>query len=419
MKKVSYFLACSLAASSLMFSSCNDESGEQAVPVTETNDDQVIPHQYIVVFNEDYATPSRIGEPDFTSREEKVAYTTRAKASMASKLDAFLTDTRIDVEQVDAMYYAALSGFAATLTADQALALEKDPRVAYVEQDRVVKLDYNVDGIYEAAELTELDGMKTERQTVTCAVSSAGGPGNGVGKPGLVFILDTGIDLDHPDLNVNTTISRAFVDGNPDDGNGHGTHLAGIAAARNNAFGVVGVSAGAELVAVDVFGSTGATSLTIIISGMDYIASIDKKGDVVNMAFGAGSRRGCPTNSAIRAALDRLNDASAVSIAAGNSADDASFYEPGCHNLPRLYTIASMNCNGTFVPSSNFGSAIDYIAVGTSVLSTFPGGRYATLSGSSMASAVVAGIIHQRNGGAPRTCSRVSFNGRVYSVPCI
>ncbi|MGB5929156.1 MAG: S8 family serine peptidase, partial [Cyclobacteriaceae bacterium] len=254
-------------------------------------------------------------------------------------------------------------------------------------------------------------------QTTTCAISNAGGTVNGSGSNLFIWIVDTGIDLDHPDLNVNTQYGRAYVDGSPDDGNGHGTHVAGIAAAVSNSIGVVGVSAGAPVVPIDVFGSSGSTSTSTIIQGMDFVAQNDISGDVVNMSLGPRFRTGCSSASAYRSALDRLNDQSFVALASGNSGDDAAFYDPACQNLPNVFTVASMTCSKGWSSFSNFGTPVDYIATGSSVTSTYRGGGYATISGTSMASPVIAGVLHAR-GSAPRACGSVSFGSRSYTIGC-
>jgi subtilisin len=102
-----------------------------------------------------------------------------------------------------------------------------------------------------------------------------------------IALLDTGIDLDHPDLlNVYNQIS--FVPGtqSADDDNGHGTHVTGIAAARDNNLGVVGVAPGARLWAVKVLDSNGQGLISDIIKGIDYLGQHASEVDVINMSFG-------------------------------------------------------------------------------------------------------------------------------------
>lgn len=417
MKTTNYFMACCLAAG-VMLASCNEEAIEQSNPQPNTEDPTIIPGKYIVVFNEDYSPTGRSAEPTFTSRTEKVAYSQRVQQEAALQLDAFLEASSLAPEKVDAMFSSALTGFTAELSNDEVARLEKDPRVSYIEPDRVVTLDFKVEAVYTEEELSaNSDQIQTEAQTTTCAISNSGGTANGSGKNTFIWIVDTGIDLDHPDLNVNRQYGRSFADNSPDDAQGHGTHVAGIAGAVNNSIGVVGISSGAQVVPVDVFGRGGSTATSTIIRGMDYVAANDIRGDVVNMSLGPRNRTGCSSNSAYRSALNRLNDQSRIALAAGNSADDAAFYDPGCQNLSNVFTVASMTCGRGFSSFSNYGSPVDWIATGSSVTSTYPGGRYATLSGTSMASPVVAGVLHARNG-TPRQCGSVSFRGRTYRIAC-
>ncbi len=103
-----------------------------------------------------------------------------------------------------------------------------------------------------------------------------------------IWIVDTGIDLTHPDLNVetNTAYAKSFVGGSANDCNGHGTHCAGIAAAKNNTIGVIGVSAGARVVPVRVLNCQGSGSSSGILSGLNHVAANDEPGDAVNMSLG-------------------------------------------------------------------------------------------------------------------------------------
>ena len=410
-KHVSAFLAVGF----LVFS-CS-ESPEVISEQDELSSD-VIPGQYIVVFDDGAIATERASEPQFTDRGEKTRYAAARSAQVNEQIDDFMQEGIVTTGQVQERFTSIFAGFTATLTDDEVDRLESDPRVAIVEPDRMISLDVKVEEVFTAEEFERSrPGGRTQAQTTTCAISNAGGFTNGSGSNTFLWIVDTGIDPDHPDLNVNTQFSRAFRDGNPDDSNGHGTHVAGIAAAVNNSFGVVGVSAGAQVVAIDVLGSGSAPTSTII-NGMDFIAANDIAGDVVNMSLGPRNRTGCSSGSSYRLALERLNDQSRVALAAGNSADDAAFYDPACQNLAGVYTVASMTCSGVFSSFSNFGTPpVDWIATGSSVTSTYRGGGYATISGTSMASPVVAGILHSRNS-SPVQCGSVSYRGETYRVAC-
>ena len=109
---------------------------------------------------------------------------------------------------------------------------------------------------------------------------------------GVAWVVDTGIDLDHPDLNVDVARSRSFVltapdNSTADDLNGHGSHVAGIIAAKNNDFGVVGVCAGATVIAVKILNQYGSGRSSQTIAGLDYVANnlVANKVNVVNMSF--------------------------------------------------------------------------------------------------------------------------------------
>jgi subtilisin family serine protease len=263
--------------------------------------------------------------------------------------------------------------------------------------------------------------VSPQSQTTTCAISNAGGFQNGAGKFTWIWILDTGIDLDHPDLNVLTSssIAKSFVPGqSADDGNGHGTHCAGIAAAKNNSFGVVGVSAGAPVVPVKVLSNSGSGQWSWLLSGLNHVAAWDIPNDVVNMSLGGWGGNNCAnSNPSIRNAILNLGNAGVwVCIAAGNSNCNAAQAFPACINGNRVLTVGSMTCGQTCSSFSNFSSSVvDWVATGSNVYSTFRNGGYTTLSGTSMAAPVVAGICHAR-AAAPVSGGNISCgNGCVSS----
>jgi subtilisin family serine protease len=241
-------------------------------------------------------------------------------------------------------------------------------------------------------------------QVEDCAVTSSGGHGDGSSKYTWIWILDSGIDTDHPDLDVqaHAPYAASFVDQSVEDLNGHGTHVAGIAAAKDNGIGVVGISAGAKVVPVKVANDVGTINYSWAIAGLNHVAQYSIPGDVVNMSFG-GFQPDCGTISfpGLQEALINLANAGVwMCIAAGNSNDDASFYFPACINNKRVFTVAAVGCGQSCASFSNLGINVDWYAVGVDVYSTYLNDGYATLSGTSMATPVVAGIIHSR-GQAP------------------
>lgn len=145
-----------------------------------------------------------------------------------------------------------LVGFSVRLTDAEVFTLRKDKDVVSVRQDYVVNI-----GNTEIKQVNS--NTKALPQTESCAVTQAGGSSDGSQKYTWIWILDTGIDTTHPDLNVqiNTPYMKSFTGEPVNDLNGHGTHVAGIAAAKNNDIGVIGVSAGAKVVPVKVLSNAG------------------------------------------------------------------------------------------------------------------------------------------------------------------
>jgi subtilisin family serine protease len=285
-------------------------------------------------------------------------------------------------------YSAALTGFAAKgLSPEQVRQIEKDPRVDYVEQDQVVALAPPPGKGPGGG-----DDGGSSGQVTPYGTTRVGGPVDGSGLT--AWVLDTGIDLDHPDLNVNTQLSTTvFTSGkdskSADDGNGHGTHVAGTIGALDNSTGTVGVAAGASVVAVKVLNKRGSGSYSGIIDGVDYVAANASSGDVANMSLGGG------TSDALDAAVKNLADQGVlVALAAGNSGDDANLSSPARVEYPGVFTVSAMDDTDTFASFSNFGNPpIEFASPGVDVESTYLDGGYSTLSGTSMASPHVAGIL--------------------------
>jgi subtilisin family serine protease len=203
-----------------------------------------------------------------------------------------------------------------------------------------------------------------------------------------VGIIDTGIDLSHPDLHVVGNVS--FVEGitTGNDDNGHGTHVAGTVAALNNTIGVIGIAPQAELYAIKVLDSTGTGWLSDVISGIEW--AVDNNLDVVNMSLGSSSGY-----STFQQACDNAFNAGVLVVAAaGNSGSSGSTAD--CVGYPAKYdsviAVAATDSSNKRAYFSSTGPAVELAAPGVSIYSTYPGNRYAYMSGTSMATPHVTGV---------------------------
>lgn len=343
---------------------------------------KIIDDQYIVTFKD-----NTLNRP--ASRGSKLNYETSInylKDEVITKFNQF------DIEDADikATFGYALQGFVAKLSKKQVENLRNDPRVKSIEQDYMIALAPPPG----KGPKNGGDDGGTASQETPWGITRVGGAANGVGKT--AWIIDSGIDLDHPDLNVDVAKSKTFVTSGKDsksanDGNGHGTHVAGTVAALDNNLGVIGVASGASVVALKVLDSRGSGSFSWTVQALDYVAANASPGDAVNMSLGPKNRY---TDSAVDNAV--LNVASMgikLAIAAGNSSDDCSFYSPARVNHPNVYTVSAMNNTDGWASFSNYGDPVDYAAPGVSIKSTWKGGGYNTISGTSMASPHVCGLL--------------------------
>ena len=226
-------------------------------------------------------------------------------------------------------------------------------------------------------------------QCTPWGIARVGGGLPGAGKR--AWILDSGIDLDHPDLDVDVANSVSFVAGlpSPDDENGHGTHVAGTVAALDNGQGVIGVAAGAKVTAVRVLNAAGNGTGAAVIAGLNYIAGSPSlsPADVVNISLG-----GMPSKAREDAA-EALASKCKVVIAAGNDTRNINFMGPARIIHPNVYPVSAMDANDTFARFSNFGTAARYCAPGVNILSCYKDGGYAYRNGTSMAAPHVAGLL--------------------------
>lgn len=250
------------------------------------------------------------------------------------------------------------------------------------------------DGVSRAAVLQSKKpggGGSTSAQTIAWGVKRIG-TGDGSSLPNKAWVIDSGIDLDHPDLTVDNGNAYDVIDsgGSADDGYGHGTHVAGIIAARNNSIGVVGVAAGATVVPIRVLDNFGMGPDSGVIAGIDYAVGLASAGDVINLSLQADFPNAIMDEAVRSAAAKGIY----VTIAAGNSAANAGTYSPGRVNGDRIYTVSAFGTRDTWARFSNFGNPpVDYAEPGVDILSTNKGGGYTTKSGTSMAAPHLAGLL--------------------------
>lgn len=315
-----------------------------------------------------------------------------AKVSRANANAEANRSVRAAGGQMRHVYSAALRGFAINASAQAMENMKRNnPNIAYCEEDQVVTTVQSTGG----------GGTTQPAQVVPWGIARVNG--GRAGTFATAWVIDTGIQLNHPDLSVDTARSRSFLGGNTtaNDQNGHGTHVAGTIGARNNTIGVIGVAPGAPLVAVRVLDRRGSGSNSGVIAGVDYVAANGRAGDVANMSLGGGASTALDT-----AVLNAAARGIRFAVAAGNEAQFAGNVSPARTNGTNVFTISAFAQGDTWASFSNFGNPpVDFGEPGVAVRSTWIGSSYNTISGTSMATPHFAGILLQ---GGPGDGGRVT-----------
>jgi subtilisin len=303
----------------------------------------------------------------------------------------------------------AVRGFAARLSDADVQALEADPEVALVAPDREV---HALDAVPVAAGDSVPFGVR-RLEAATTAQAHAASSVN-------VAVIDTGVDLDHPDLVVANGINCAGS-GPADDDHGHGTHVAGTVAARSNGTGVVGVAPGTKVYAVKVLDAQGSGYFSDIICGIDWVtANAAALGiRVANMSLGGlGDYSSCAQEPLHQAVCNSTAAGVVYTVAAGNDGWNWGAEPPDVPAwFPEVLTVTAVSDSDGEpgatggAPACRPGETDDrrasfsnhstaaadnghtVAAPGVCVLSTLPGGGYGTMSGTSMAAPHVAGLV--------------------------
>ena len=298
------------------------------------------------------------------------------------------------------VYSSALQGYSATMTPTVASLVAALPAVDSVQRDTPVRTTAQTTptGINRSdAELSPTARINGADERVDVDVA----------------VIDTGADLDHPDLNIYRAGAKncSLFAVTPEDLNGHGTHVSGTIGALDNGAGVVGMAPGARIWPVKVLSDAGTGLNSDVICGIDYVAAHADEIEVANMSLGGGGEDdgncGLSNDDAMHTAICNAVAAGITFVvAAGNDSSDASTSTPAAYD--EVITVSALaDFNGqpgggapstcradeddTFASFSNYGADVDLIAPGVCINSTWMNGGYNTISGTSMASPHVAG----------------------------
>lgn len=240
-------------------------------PLVESSYSQPIEGQYLVILKQGAINARFSTKGDYFQRT----------AAMRLAIAPILHRAKLPNAVMEHIFSSTVYGFSGPLDLTTLEKLNKDPEVAYIEQDRLMILARP-----KKKKKKEVPNTQETPPGITRVGGAITYSGNNV-----AWVIDTGIDLNHPDLNVAgkrgfNVLSKGDDAQTLDDGNGHGTHVAGSIAAIDNKIGVVGIAAGATVIPVKVFDSNGSGTYSGVIRGVDYVAANARSGDVANMSLG-------------------------------------------------------------------------------------------------------------------------------------
>ena len=324
-----------------------------------------------------------ISSASYESGRKIIVYTESVSVAEREALSETLRSNRI--KRLRGVFQADV---VENLTSAELRTLERDIRVKRIDDDVIV---YALDLPSQLERYTRrrpiLPSAPVQSQILPWGIDRVDAelvwPEGNTGNPIKVGVIDTGINLYHPDLkeNIKGQYNAIRTRKSAEDDNEHGSHVAGTIAALQNNIGVVGVGPDIDLYAIKVLNSRGSGYLSDIIEGIDF--AINSNLDVINMSLGTGSNV-----QSFHDAVIRAYDAGIVVVAAAGNSGGAVLY-PAAYS--EAIAVSATDSNNNIASFSSRGPEIDIAAPGVSIYSTYKRKGYKTLSGTSMAAPHVAG----------------------------
>jgi cerevisin len=332
-----------------------------------------VPEQYIVVFK-DHVSDSQMASHWSWIQSTLPSPQLRVQGGNA---EDFVLGGDYEGYGIKRQYnFNGFKGYAAKLPREAIKDVESHPDVDYVEVDRVMSI---LDS-QKAPASWGLKRISTRDLPLTSSYVYPDSAGEGVNA----YIVDTGIHIHHPEFEGRAKIGKTFVKDDDKDGNGHGSHVAGTIGSKS-----YGVAKKVTLIAVKVLDGRGYGDTSGVIAGIEFVATEgpkSKRKAVANMSLGG------PSSKALDRAVQSAVKAGVVFVvAAGNSAGDACKLSPA--GVAEAITVAASDKFDKIASFSETGKCVDIIAPGVDITSTWNDGRYNTISGTSMASPHVAGVV--------------------------
>ena len=351
------------------FTACQDHTALAPKTNVDAPQAELIPDQYIVVYNDDVSDVHVL------------------TASLAARAGAKVRYT----------YASAIKGFAGRMSPEAAAELARDSRVKYVEQDQVMRANVTQSGATWGIDRID------QRALPLSTTYTYGATGAGV----TAYIIDTGILFEHSEFGgrASTGFDAVTAGGTAADCNGHGTHVSGTVGGAT-----YGVAKDVQLVAVRVLDCSGSGSTSGVVAGVDWVTSHHSADAVANMSLGGGA-----STALDNAVSNSISSGVTYGIAAGNGfyglfAQNACNTSPA--RVPAAITVSATNNTDTKPSWANVGTCVDIFAPGINITSSWYTSTTATntISGTSMATPHVVGVaalyLAGHPGASPATVAR-------------